>query len=228
LGVDPATNDTSASNEDAYVDAKDIRDRFLRPLEAAGIEYSAELCWSSEWQKAVLESAKRHDVSYIILPDYSSQEHRKRMTDSKWAVLRHAECPVILVRPGAPEKREVILAAVNMAGGDSRDALNERILKIGRDLAGYYGADFHVVTAYPDSMHFPDRATTLAKTGVENDKLHVIEGDAGNVIAEVASEINADQVIIGTMKRTGLLTSLRGDKSEEVLRKLDQDVVTIN
>jgi universal stress protein E len=228
VAVDPATSDTSASNEGMYVDAKELRNQFLRPLDAAGIEFTAELCWSTEWYKSVLESARRHGVSIIVLPDYSSHEHRRRLTDSKWALLRHAECPVVLVRPGAPEKREVILAAVNMQGGEKRDALNDRILAAGHSLAEYYGADLHIVSAYPDSMHFPDRATTLNKTGVENDKLHVAQGNPADVISEVADKINADEVIIGTMKRTGLITTLRGDKSEEVLRKLDQDVVTIN
>jgi universal stress protein E len=228
IAVDPATSDTSASNENMYVDAKDLRDKFLRKLEAAGLEYTAEFCWSTEWYKSVLESARRHHVSLIVLPDYSGMDHRRRMTDSKWALIRHSYRPVVLVRPGSPEQREVVLAAVNMQGGEKREALNERILLAARDLAAYYSADLHVVTAYPDSMNFPDRATTLKKTGVENDKLHVIQGNPADVVSEVAKEINADQVVIGTMKRTGLLTTLRGDKSEEVLRKLDQDVVTIN
>lgn len=228
VAVDPATSDTSASNEAMYVDAKSLRDTFLRPLEEEGFEFSAELCWSTEWYKSVLESAKRNNADIIVLPDYSGTDHRRRMTDSKWALIRHSEWPVVLVRPGSPEQREVVLAAVNMQGGEKREALNRRILGAARDVSAYYGADLHVVTAYPDSMNFPDRANTLEKTGVENDKLHVVQGNPGDVIAEVAEKINADQVVIGTMKRTGLLTTLRGDKSEEVLRKLDQDVVTLN
>lgn len=229
IGVDRDATDMSADNLSLYRDS-DWFETLRQPLDAAGLDFTIVVCWADAWHDAILQAAKRTEADLILVPDYSAKNHRSRLTDAKWQLLRHSKCPVMLVRPGSRKKREVILGAVKMQ--ETRveyTRLNDLIVDRGKWMAEAYGADFHVVNAYSDSMNYPDRGNMTRKVGIEAERFHVKQGAPEEAIRQVAEEIDADVVILGVLPRRGGLLAIRGNVSERIMGALsDSDVMTFS
>lgn len=226
--VDEDNTDLKARNQNLYRDASWLKG-LVTELDESGLEYDYELCWSTEWANAVLNCADRVQPGRIFLPDYDPAVRRNMFTNSKWELLRKSFSPVMIVRPGASSHRKVILAAINIQAENSKYIeMNEKIMTQSRVLAELYGAELYVVNAYKDSDHYPDREKLLKFTGLPTDHVHLGEGDPADAVAAYAEEIKADIVVIGTMHRTGAAALMRGNTSEKVLRRVQQDVLTLS
>ena len=230
VAVDGDAVDTRASNDKLFRDQRWFDAMIKKPLEDAGIEYLIEVSWSSEWQASIMQSAKRFSADLISLPVHAKLNYtRFTFTESKWELLKGAPCPVVLIRPGAKEARKVILAAVNFqAQREVQRELNKIILEQARHYAQLYNAELHVVNAYLDSMNYPDRGRLVRETGLEQDRIHVDNGYTSEVVAQVADEINADLVVMGTLGQNGMTSSRRGNTAERLIAGLDDDVMVIN
>lgn len=229
IGVDSESTDTRVNNDNIFRDDAWFAG-IKKPLRESDTKYSVEISWCSEWQPSILRASSRFEADLIMLPVYPrASSSRLTFSDSKWALLRNSECPVLVVRPGANPRREVVLSAISLLDeSEENTKLNAKIIEQGRWMASLYGADFHVVSAYPDSMNYPDRAKLLRDFDVEPSKVHVKTGTPASVINEVAGEVDADVVVIGTQRRQGLSAALRGNTAEKVIEALDHDVLVIN
>jgi len=229
IGVDRDATEMGADNLSLYRDS-DWFETLRKPLDDAGLEFTIVACWADAWHDAILQAAKRTQADLILVPDYSATNHRSRLTDAKWQLLRHSKCPVLLVRPGSRKKREVILGAVKMQ--ETRveyTRLNEMIIDRGKWMAQAYDADFHVVNAYADSLQYPDRGNMTRKIGIDAENVHVMQGAPEEVIRQVADEIDADVVVLGVLPRRGGLLAIRGNVSERIIGVLkDSDVMTFS
>ncbi|MBT5483370.1 MAG: universal stress protein [Gammaproteobacteria bacterium] len=225
ISVDSEKTNLSADNENLYRDDHWLN-AIMDKLKNAGASFSFELCWSNEWQKAVLASAQRFQPDHIFMPD-SRDEKKSLFSNQQWALLRTSVAPVTIVRSSEIKPRKKILAAINIQKHDIPEyaRLNEKILIDGQNIAKHYNADFFVVNAYKDSMHFPDRQKIMKISGLPSDRVHAEEGDPASVISRYAKEIDADTVLIGTMARQGASALMKGNTSEKVLSKIDVDVI---
>ncbi|NOZ65366.1 MAG: universal stress protein [Alphaproteobacteria bacterium] len=201
----------------------------VKPLTAEGIDYSAEVFWTADWHQSILGSVRRNDIDMIVISDHMTEENGNDLSAAKWSLLRISDCPVLIVYPGAQVQRKTVLAAVNMQTSNPRYVeLNRKILAMSRQIAVAYGAEKHIVNAYEDSMEFPDRAKLLRDTETKQENTHVQQGDPVEIIADVANDIDADVVVIGTLSRRGIMAAMRGNKSEKIIRKLNRDVMILN
>lgn len=57
--------------------------------------------------------------------------------------------------------------------------------------------------------------------------LHVIKGDARHVVADLARDLEADLVVMGTVARTGIAGFFMGNTAEDILTQLDCSVLTM-
>lgn len=231
VGVDGEAVDTRASNDSLLRDQHWFEDVIRRPLEESNLEYNIEICWSHQWQESIMRSAKSVDADSILVSIPSKVNYRRlTFSESKWDLLKEAECPVILVRPGAHEWRRVILAAVNFqAVSEEQKELNVRLLAYARWFAENYGAEFHVVNAYLDSLNYPDRGKLARETGLPPEHIHVRLGYTDEVVSEVAKELSADLVVMGTLGQNGLTKAVRrGNTAQRVIAALEADVMVMN
>lgn len=228
VAVDAASVSLAADNPAMYRTSEWF-DKLKQPLIDEGLDFTLMICWSNQWHEAVLQGAKKTEADLILMPDYSAKESRNRFADSKWQVLRHASCPVLICRPGANTQRSVVLAAVKMQDTSPQYVeLCDKIVARGKWMAERYGADFQVVNAYADSLSYPDRGNMVRKLGISSDKIHVRQGSPDEVVAEVAQEISADIIVVGTLRRRGVMLAMRGNTSEQVMSRVKQDIMTLN
>ncbi len=230
VAVDSEAVDTRSVNDNLCRDQGWFETEIKAPIETLGFEYSIELSWTHEWQKSILKASKRFSANRIYLPVHARvPSSRFSFSESKWDLLKTAECPVVLIQPGATADRKVILVAVNVqAMADEQRALNASIIQWGKEVAGIYNADLHVVNAYLDSMNYPDRGKLARESELAADKTHVVQGYTDEVVSQVAKEINADLVIMGTLGQNGMVNSRRGNTAERVIAALDQDIMVVN
>jgi universal stress protein E len=64
--------------------------------------------------------------------------------------------------------------------------------------------------------------------GVEYHRLYADEGRAEFVIGQLADNLNADLVVVGTHARAGLKGMLLGNTAERLVHHLTTDVLTIH
>lgn len=229
FAVNSETVNTDASNGNVFRN-KSWLDAVLKPVETAGIEYDLEFCWSREWHKSILKSAYHYNPRTILLVvPPRQQRHLLSFGSARWELLRNAGSPVLLVQPGASEKRTRILAAVNYQNNSEDYAgLNNRIIERGEWLAAHYGATLHIVNAYSDSMDYPDYGRLANRTGLPAERIFVRPGSTETVVTETAKEIGADIVLLGTRPERGMSSMIRRNTAERVARKLDVDLMVVN
>lgn len=230
VAVDGDAVDTRSSNDRLFRDLTWFEQNIKSPLANAGVNYMIEVSWSSEWQKSIVESAARLGSDLIYLPVHAkTNPSRFSFTESKWELLKTSSCPVVLIRPGAEARRKVILAAVNFqAQRDVQIALNKKIIEQAKHFAEVYNADLHFINGYMDSMSYPDRAKILNETGIPNDRIHVENGYTSEVVSALATKINADLIVMGTLGQNGMTKTRRGNTAERLIAAVDTDVMVIN
>lgn len=230
VAVDADAVDTRASNDNLFRDQRWFDEVIKKPLADAGLDYLIEVSWSREWQDSIMQASKRFGADLIYLPVHAKVTYsRFTFTESKWELLKGAHCPVVLIRPGAKPQRSVILAAVNFqAQREVQKELNKIILEQARHFSEVYGAELHVVNGYLDSMNYPDRGRLVRETGLKQERIHVRNGYTSDVVSQVAEEIGADLVVIGTLGQTGVTRTRRGNTAERLIGALDDDVMVIN
>ncbi|SHF89194.1 Universal stress protein family protein [Microbulbifer donghaiensis] len=233
VAVDGEAVDTRAVNDHLFRDESWFREQIREPIAAAGLECQITVCWSSDWQAAIVQESKRCNAEMIYLPVHAKSSRRFTFAESKWQVLKTARCPVVLIRPGAKDRRKVVLATVNyQAKTHEQRQLNRQISERAKYIAANYDAELHLVNAFLDSMRYPDRgalAKLADKTGVPTHRIHVKRGYTSDVVEEVAREIDADVVVMGTLNQYGATGSLlRGNTAERVIGQLDVDVMVCN
>ncbi|MDX1764992.1 MAG: universal stress protein [bacterium] len=168
-------------------------------------------------------------------------------------LMRKCPCPIWVFNPKHPRRHAVILAAVDPDPFDEeRDALNHRIMALASSMAEIKKAKLHVVHAWTP----PTRNILVSRTLLEQEvemmvsetekahrlrldvllkkyvpripekQVHLLEGDAGEVIPELAKKLNVHLIVMGTVSRTGVSGLLIGNAAEKVLRQVDCSVLT--
>ena len=213
---------------DEAIRGSDWLQELLQPLDESGVDYTVELFWTRNWRNSILDAADRYACDTIMLCE-SSAENKTGITDSKWDLVRRANCDVVIVDEGTKAPIKCILSAVNIQATDPiHSALNERILERGKFLAEFFAAEFHVVNAYKSSEDFPDRELLRRMTGLPRENIHRDMGKPADVIVGIAEKVKADMVVLGTSSRTGLYAAFGGNTAEGVMENITVDVVAMN
>jgi nucleotide-binding universal stress UspA family protein len=187
--------------------------------------------------EAITDAAARHAADLIVLGTRGLTGLKHVVLGSvAERVVRHAPCPVLAVKegdPGGTPRRLLIATDFSDPADHARD--------VGAALAKQFGAEVHLVHAFdvplalvtPYDVAVPDglireareaagkklaaaceaiRARGLAATP------HLVEVPAAPAIAEIAAQVKADVVVVGTHGRTGLKHVLLGSVAERTLR----------
>ena len=219
----PKNGDKSGQNGTAYRDLNWVNG-LQQSINDKGLTSECLISWSRNWSTNILNIAKDQEIDMVMVPFYGQQDDKHLISDEKWTLLRKCESPVLLVRPGREQQRKSILVSLKIQD-DSYADINKRILERGAWAAKRYGAELHAVNAYSDSMEFPDRNKVSRITNIGNSNIHFQHGDPEEVIAKVASKVNADMVLIGTKKRSGIKAALRGNTIEKIAGNISQDIM---
>ena len=167
-------------------------------------------------------------------------------------LMRKCPCPVWILKPSEETHFRRILAAVDLDPTEpDTESLARRIMELATSLATEEGSELHVVHVWRLAAETALRGRQIDTTDVDKivrgieaahqseldrllgaypyDKrtIHLIKGQAGDVIPDLAESLEVDLVVIGTVGRAGVPGLLIGNTAEEVLNAVDCSVLTL-
>lgn len=187
----------------------------------------------------VVKGTNQHDTLKSVI-----------FTPTDWHILRKSPVPVLLVKDHDWQDNEQIIAALNIGSQDAEHiSLNQKITESAIYFAQILKGQVHLVNSYPgtpvniaieipefnpqnynktiEQHHKKAMQKHATKFQLAPENSHVEEGLPEEVIQQVASSIDAELVIIGTVGRTGISATLIGNTAEHVIDVLNCDVLAI-
>ena len=216
------------------------------------IEFRPIVVWSSNEAEAISVEVEKNNYDLVV--KYTKEEESLTsliFTPMDWQLLRKCPTPMLVVRDGDWKHQRRILVAVNVSGDeDYHEALNKSLVSLSIDLAdNLERGNIHLVSAYPPTpinmaIDLPEFHTSeyingirgqylinmkalRQSFGIDEDHTHVREGFPEDVIPDVAKELEAELVVLGTLGRTGLSAALLGNTAEHVISKLSCNLLAI-
>ena len=224
------------------------------PETERSIEKTRDVRYRGNSNEADAINEEVENNNYDLVVKYTKDEEKLTsliFTPIDWQLLRKCPIPVLMVRDGDWKHQRRILVAVNVSGEQEyQDEFNQELVETGISLAENLNrGNVHLVAAYPSApinmaidlpefntsgyengirgQHLINMKALRQKFGIDEDHTHVREGFPEEVIPEVAKEIEAELVILGTVGRTGLSAALLGNTAEHVISKLSCNLLGI-
>ena len=218
--------------------------------EAGSINVSAEVHWQKHLHEAVMESMRHNDFDLVIKGTRPHGLLDRIFAHTDWNLMRHCPAPVMLVKSAAPWKHNRVLAAIDATSSDKgHQLINDNILSFAEHLADHFETDLHLANSYPlvsvafamvpevtapddiqkyiTEQHEESCGEWARKFSIAEDHVHIGEGDADKVIADISKNIEADVVVIGTVGREGLAGVLIGNTAEALVDKVACDIIVL-
>jgi len=237
--------------EDSRRDLKDI----IETIEKTGIQVKSRVLWGKPFIEIIRQVLENNHDLVMISPQKKPKLKEMLFGSRTMHLLRKCPCPVWVIIPSQPKKYARILAAVDAAPLDEKSAsLNIRIMELATSLAHMEKSEIHIVHCWEPYFNKTVRSRTLI-TGEETDKLvrearntnkrrinelvgkfdleglthkvHILEGEAEELIPSMVSKKKIELVVMGTVSRTGVAGFFIGNTAEKILNKLDCSVLAI-
>ncbi|WP_432696084.1 universal stress protein [Marinobacterium sp. YM272] len=219
-------------------------DAQLDKLRARGLDCAIEQASEKNLQHAVLVAQHQHGTDLLLKEPQSTSLTDSLFTPLDWKLLRTSQTPVLMVRQAQHQADAPVLAAIEAQPGDSEHlALGHRILHLARDISHRLSVELCLFSAepapmqnpmhpelYPDSpaAHYRETALELAhRYDVPIANVHIAQGPAEVLIPEQAQKLNAGLVVLGTVARAGLSGVLLGNTGEQILERVNSDVLVV-
>lgn len=236
--------DRKAWIDDLVLDAKEN-------LSCLDVATDMQVVWHNRPFEAIIKTAIQGEFDLIIKGTHQHEGLKSLIfTPTDWHLLRKAHCPVLLVKDHQWQAQGKILAAIHAgAQDDDHVSLNKRIIEHALTVADKVSAQLHLVNAYPaapmtvameipefDVTDYSQAVVTQHRKALQQladayslsaEQLHVVEGLPEHAIPELAEELDAELVVIGTIGRTGFSAALLGNTAEHLIDQLNCDVLAI-
>lgn len=239
---------------DAYLEGRRNKlEEFAAPLRKGGLQVDTKLFWGRPLLLRML-LAVLAEQPQMVFKDVHAEPILRRLlfTPQDLDLLRQCPEPLMLVHasPGMLPKR--ILAAVDpLDEHDRPHELNARIMEMANRLATQCDAQVDVVHVFeyvpfptdpevlsgwvPDvalhqklrNLHTEGLQALCKQYGIVPARMHILDGEPGRLISELAAAQHSDMVIMGTVQRSGFERLAIGSVAERLLEQLNCDVLAL-
>lgn len=209
-----------------------------------GIKVAIEISEERDWFRSIMRTLHNNSFDLMVKEPHASSVTNHVFLPADWKLLRNSPVPVLLVRTDNKWHQRPVLLCVNADSTDrEHQGLNTRIIQTGHFLADVGDTKLHLVSAYPSQMQdagteaqVPDLLRAQYQAGCQRllgekpsheARIHVDQGPPELLIPEVARHIDAQLVVLGTVARSGLQGVLLGNTAEQVLGRLNTDVLVL-
>ena len=222
---------------------------------AAGIDVTYELMRGDLAEKTVDRVIKNgHDLVLKSAEQPSGMSQRLFGTAGH-RLFRKCPCPVWIIKSDSYKQRQHLLVAVDpLPLEQKRSPLNIKIMELGASLATQSQCALHAVYVWPpwarkkgselnrDRDGIPGKAGYVAdtlqaamldrliepyKASVSKLHTHLLTGQPGDCIVELAGQLDADLLIMGTISRSQPRLFSIGSTAEFVLNNVNCSVLAV-
>jgi universal stress protein E len=215
------------------------------------ITLDIKVIWHNRPYEAIIEQvyAAGHEIVIKATRQHAALES-VLFTPTDWHLLRKCPTPVLLVKNHDWPENGHIVASVHVGSEqESHQKLNQAMVEQALDLSERLNATPHLVNAYPltppnITVELPEFDPTLYSDsvrghhlkamkelrqhyGLPEEQTSVEQGLAEDVISKSVSDLKAGLVILGTSGRSGLSAVFIGNTAENVIDKVDCDLLAL-
>jgi universal stress protein E len=222
-----------------------------------GLQITTDARWDHPLHEGIVRKVLESKPDFVVKDThYHPVLKRSIFSNTDWNLIRDCPAPLWLVKPRPIGEPATLIAAVDPVHEHDKPAeLDHRILSAAKDLAAAIGARLHLFHALDpspayavsaDSMAFPisvpidqmmealklkheEAVNALMKQydGIEEDNVHVLEGNARERLDALTEELHADLVVMGAVSRSALQRLVLGSTAEQVLDRISCDLLIV-
>ncbi|MET1253857.1 universal stress protein UspE [Aliikangiella maris] len=226
-------------------------EQIQRKIQEKGITSTATVKWHRKIQTAVIQTCEEIKPDLVVkrISENASRLNPFNMP-ADWQLLRHCPVPLLIIKDENWNLSAPVLAAVDATKESPEDiTFNQQIIDYSKLVSRLTDTPVHLVTTHitptiDNAISIPgfdlqqlrkevtklnhDKLSDLIKNkNIDKKNLHIIEGLAEEKIPQLANEINAQLVVMGTICRSGLKGALMGNTAEKVLTHLQCEVLAL-
>ncbi len=230
-------------------------ERLIVSVRQEGVDVRTEVLVGTAFLEITRAVLREHHDLVIMTAEEPSGLRRFLFGSTSMHLMRKCPCPVWVTKPGQGARYARVLAAVEtFSSGEPQDALNTLIMDLATSLARTEDGELHVVHAWEmsprdletsrseitpgimdrlvrrnEEVHRDSVESLLSGYDLEglHHHVHLVRGEARTAIPEVALQLQADVLVMGTVCRTGVPGFFIGNTAEDVLRQVDCSVLTV-
>lgn len=210
-----------------------------------------QVAWCAHAYQAIAET--NIETPYELVIKAAAKHHSlmdRVFQHQDWNLLRFSPAPVLLVKQKHAWETKQILAAVDSTSTDqAHKIVNEHIFEFAELLNADNSYNIHMVNSYPimslalaslpdtpipEDLHqyvIEQHQSACDSLGhqfnVDDQAIHVREGEPEDVITRTAEDIDADVVIVGAIPKDGLGSILLGSTFEHVADMTHADILAV-
>ncbi|WP_019674440.1 universal stress protein UspE [Arsukibacterium perlucidum] len=216
-----------------------------------GIDIDLKVVWHNRPFEAIVHEVLEQNFDLVIKGTHNHDILKSMIfTPTDWHILRKCPCAVLLVKEHEWPENGNIIAAVNAGSEqDHHQSLNQRVISNAKAMAQVLHGKVQLVNAFPGTpvniaieipefnpqqynsamrQHHENAVAELARQfDMAEQDTHVLEGMPEDIIPALATELDAEMVVIGTIGRTGLSAAIIGNTAEHLIDQLDCDVLAL-
>jgi universal stress protein E len=231
-------------------------EKLAKQARKKGIRVSTKVLVGTPFLEIIREVLHNHCDLVIKSAESKTTARQLLFGSTDLHLMRKCPCPVWVIKSSKRKLNARILAAVDPdPSNPEANELNALIMDLAISLAKQEGSELHIVYAWKmyvkeSYLNFPGslKPQDAAKMVREERNLHIgrldellsnydletidhyvhlLKGDAGQVISQLADKKRVELLIMGTVARTGIPGFLIGNTAEEVLRKVNCSVLSV-
>lgn len=240
----------------AMQEARERLESLVAPFQEKGPPVELEVLYGKPFIEIIRAVLRRQHDLVMMTAEGQGGVRETLFGSTSLHLMRKCPCPVWLIKPSQTQRFARILAAVDPDPLDVvRDGVNTKIMELATSLAGLEQSELHVVHAWQvcdpsgwrnwqervPKVQLDDWAEQtreahqrrfdelLGKFNLKEQehRLHLVKGDAGTVIPQLAGKEKIDLIVMGTLARAGLEGYFIGNTAETVLQNVACSVLTV-
>ena len=201
------------------------------------VEVSYQIITERPFFKAAINLVKQNENAWMI-----AQSSKKiGISNIVWQFIRHCHIPVYIAKEKDWQLPLNILAAIDpIHENDKTAALDHKILTTAIDIAHHCQANLHVVHCYSPlvltehslqkrvkELHRDNFREAINAFKIDSNRTHLVSGDPVEKIEQLCETLDIDLVIMGAVSRNSIERIFIGSTVEEILPKIESDVLLI-
>lgn len=228
-------------------------EKIARPLQEKGMDVTVSSVWDTPLDDAIIRHVVRTEPALVVKEThYHSKLGRALLGNTDWNLVRYCPEPLWLAKPQAWPADATILASIDPTHIDDEYAeLDDQILNPAALIAEKLGLDLHAFHSYVpistvpvmqiDPRIFPIEGVDeemqashqekvdrlLEGYPVEPTNVHVMTGGPTRLLPQLAKDVNAGLVVMGSIARNALQRVFIGSTTEKVLDNLPCDLLVV-
>lgn len=225
-------------------------EELVAPYQQEGLDIQLKVVWHNRPSESILQEIEHggHDLVVKSAHQHSLLE-TFIFTPLDWQLIRKCRVPLLLVKEHDWPANGNVLVALNFSNEPDQVELNKKLFREGSQVARLVKSHLHLVNAVPSptvniALEVPGFTPELYNEAIRQHHVsmmeafaaehhvlpahtHVLDGLPEDVLPELAEQLDAQLVMLGSVGRTGWSAALIGNTAEQVIDNIHCDLLVV-